>query len=147
MLILNNKADDVRINKEVVEAEKLLKEYLYMKEFPNFIIHSATKLSEDLKYVYEKTIENKADMLNMMAKFKEENDNYNHKFSSEVDTKIETLHQEILNLKEEQDRFTEDTENKIELVEKNTLAKIKDYEELLKTRPNKEFVRDTTQME
>jgi uncharacterized alpha-E superfamily protein len=105
MLSTNKKADDIRINKEVVQAEKLLKEYLYMKEFPNFIIHSATKLSEDLKFVYDKTIENKTEVKNMMTKFREENDSYNAKVSKEVDAKLEKLHQEILNMKDEQTKF------------------------------------------
>lgn len=141
------KVADIRINKEVVEAEKLLKEYLYQKEFPTFVIQSSLKLSDDVKYIHELTKKNKIEFQQMMESFRKETEEKSSIFDRQVEQKIEILHQEILNMKQEQTKFCEDTDLKIEQVEKNTLWKIKDYEELLKTRPNKEFVRDTTKME
>jgi len=140
-------ASDIRINKEVVEAEKLLKEYLYQKEFPSFIIQSALKLSDDTSYLHDLWKQNKIDFSAMMSQFKIENAEKTQVFEKSIDEKLEVLHQELINMRHEQSRFCEDTDAKIEQVEKNTLCKIKDYEELLKTRPNKEFVRDITKME
>ena len=141
------KVDDIRINKEVVEAEKLLKEYFYMKEFPSLIISSTNKISEDVKFLYEMVKQNKAELQDELKKQKIENEENSKIFEKSVDSKIEVLHQEIMKMQEEQLKFCEHTDNKIEDVEKNTLWKMKDYEELLATRPNKEFVRDITKME
>ena len=141
------KVDDIRINKEVVEAEKLLKEYFYMKEFPSLIISSTNKISEDVKFLYEMVKQNKAELQEELKKQKIENEENSKIFEKSVDSKIEILHQEIMKMQEEQLKFCEHTDNKIEDVEKNTLWKMKDYEELLATRPNKEFVRDITKME
>lgn len=138
---------DVRINKEVVEAEKLLKEYLYLKEFPDFIVQAALRLNDDIKYVHELTKQNRERMHTLMDEFRTETQNNSKVFEKSVEDKIEVLHQDLLQMKSEQTKFWEDTDVKIEQVEKNTLWKIRDYEELLKTRPNKEFVRDTTKME
>ena len=141
------KVDDIRINKEVVEAEKLLKEYFYMKEFPALIISSTSKISDDVKFLYDMVKQNKAEIQQEFETFKIDNEEKSKAFEKTVDSKIEVLHQEIIKMQEDQVKFWEQTDNKIEEVEKNTLWKMKDYEELLTTRPNKEFVRDITKME
>mmetsp|Transcript_287 Transcript_287/g.284 ORF Transcript_287/g.284 Transcript_287/m.284 type:complete len:151 (-) Transcript_287:974-1426(-) len=140
-------ADDVRINREIVEAENLLKEYLYMKDFPSLIVTSANRICEDVRYLHDQVKQNKSEADQAMEDLKEENKLASEALVKTVDARIEVLHQEILKMKEDQAKFSEETDSKIEEVEKNTLWKMKDYEELLATRPNKEFVRDICKME
>jgi tRNA isopentenyl-2-thiomethyl-A-37 hydroxylase MiaE len=99
------KVADIRVNKEVVEAEKLLKEYLYQKEFPSFVIQSSLRLSDDVKYLHELTKRNKTEFQQMMESFKKETEEKSKIFDRQVEEKIEVLHQEILAMKHEQTKF------------------------------------------
>ncbi|CAI2361008.1 unnamed protein product [Moneuplotes crassus] len=139
------KADDTRALQG--SQDKLLKEFLYYKEFPSFIMSSVLRLSDDIRYTYEETQKNNAEFKKMMDSLKNELKAESKTFENKIEEHIETLHQSLITSKDEQAKFLKETDLKIEEVEKKTLWKMNDFSDLLENRPTKEFVRDTTQME
>ena len=83
----------------------MLKEYLYFRQFPNFIMSSAIRLNDDIKYVHEFTKNSKVEMQNKLEESSKKMDNNFKAFEKTIDDKLEILHQELLNLRDQQTKF------------------------------------------
>ena len=138
---------EIRSATDHVHTQKWLKYYIECEEFPSLITYNAIKANDDLRYLYDLIQNNHDSVVKSIDTLRDETTRRADNYEKSIKDRFEILHQEILQTQQEQVKYSAAFDEKIYELEKNTLWKIKDYEELLKSRPSKNFVLESSKME